>query len=914
MKRRSASVSRAIPSTADLTLQTENMFNNAGRDIPPVRVRSSQDAMEELEYLESNIAEGVDWDTQVSAMQHGMGLVNGGALEYDDFVRGLNRIASGLISAATNLRSALVKQSCLFIAQIAREVGSAIDLIGDFITPLSSQLSHGTQIIAESSKCASLAVAKSCPSRRVLKSIFDIGNSRGSAVKTVAAQSLALVIGGWPIDIINANITKIEAVMTKLLGDAAVETRTEARRAAKAYLDTIPQRGSEFLARLDQRTQKAIRSEPAVANEPRRQVSNYSTRLTTDVNSRTVVEKRRPSPKPRNDMTVKPPERADIAANPPKVLQKKTEADPMRRTLRAPSVNRTTRVMQDDYDNDVRTQRYSASSRVGRPRVPVEDDDDDDIPVRRPRARRPVQEEPEDRMAVSTGRMRNERRQRRVIDDDYEEPAPQPVRGRTSRLREEPVDDDSEEEIIRRPQRVTTTRYERTEAPKRSYSQIGRRQGSVQPVRRGDLGNEKKKPIRLQEGEEKTYLQHLREFVDEERTTELASSMPFISRDLIGLCSNNSPSISSQALQILHDLLSVYAPHFRAILPSLVEMVLGQCEIGNPRSSSTASLILADLHKSFDSGTLLQICLRQTPSIPLLNFAESLVSADDGGVDISSDTICQKLLMLAFRCYNLGTIKNRHTAARIVQSVNDANSGAITRFANALRDQQLRQFEEFISPYIPDLRLRTVTTEVPRFNPKSPVSWRRRLQNVVEATRDDADWEDVRPKVLAELNESLLERKDPSALDLAYSILTNRGFEDFERILPGVLVNSRGETAKSADMVLTAIVRNCDPADVFTAIQPLIVRSDGDMVRAALGFQTRLISMIDAKQVAIVMPSMITGLTKSFEAELPEVRKAVVLCFVELYAKLGKELMDRHTSHLSKGQQKLIAIYLSRRK
>ena len=900
MKRRSASVSRTIPSTADLTIQTETMFNNAGRDIPPVRVRSSQDALVELDYLESNICEGVDWDTQVNAMQRGMGLVNGGALEYDDFVRGLNRIASGLISAATNLRSALVKQSCLFIAQIAREVGSAIDLIGDFITPLSSQLSHGTQIIAESSKFAILAVAKSCPSRRVLKSIFDICNARGSAVKTVAAESLALVISGWPIDIINANITKIEAVLAKLLSDAAVETRTEARRAAKAYLDTNPQRGNDFLSRLDQRTQKAIRSEPQFPTEPRRQVSNYSTRLVPDVNSKTVAERRRPSPKPRTDMTVKPPERADIAANPPKILQKKTEPDPMRRTLRAPSVNRTTRVT-DEYDNDTRPQRFSATSRVGRPRAPPEDEDEEP-PIQRRRVSRPVDE---DRI-----------RRKPAIDDEEDFARP---RARTTKARNEPIDDYSEEEVVRRPQRITTTsaRYEtgRGDTSRRSYSQIGRRQGSVQPVRRGDISNgERKKPIRLQEGEEKVYLQHLRSFIDEERTSELASSMPFISRDLIGLCSNNSAVISSQALQILHDLLSVYAPHFRAMLPSLVEMVLGQCEIGNPRSSSTAALILADMHKSFDSNSLLQICLKQTPSIPLLNFAESLVSVDDGGADVSNDTVCQKLLMLAFRCHNLGTIKNRHTAARIVQSVNDANSGAITRFADSLRDQQLRQFEEFISPYIPDLRFRTMTAEVPRFNPKSPVSWRRRIQNVVEATRDEAAWDEVRPKVLAELNESLLERKDPSALDLAYNILTTRGFEDFERILPGVLINSRGETARAADMVLTAIVRNCDPSDVFTAIQPLIARSDGDMVRAALGFQTRLISMIDARQVAVIMPSMITGLTKSFEAELPEVRKAVVLCFVELYAKVGKELMDRHTSHLSKGQQKLIAIYLSRRK
>ena len=317
--RRSASVTRTIPSTADISEQTKRLFENAGNDIKPIRLKNASEASKEIEYLEANIAEGVEWNDQVSAMQRGMGLLNGGALEYDIFLRGLNRIYSGLVAAATNLRSALVKQSCLFIAQIARETGPSIDLVGDFILPLSSQLSHGTQIIAESCKLAILCISKNCYTRKVLKSIFDICGSRGAAVKAVAAEALSLVLLFWPNDLLNQNFVQIESFLQKLLSDAAVNTRAFARQATKAYQMNFPQKAANFISKLDQRTQRAINDCQLTTEAPKK-----TTYIPVRTNSDSVREIRRPSSRSSQSRTL---ERVDIAANPPRIMRPKKVDD-----------------------------------------------------------------------------------------------------------------------------------------------------------------------------------------------------------------------------------------------------------------------------------------------------------------------------------------------------------------------------------------------------------------------------------------------------------------------------------------------------------------------------------------------------------------------------------------------------------
>ena len=271
--RKSFATPRSTPQS-DSSSQIEMLFAKAGSDIQGIEISSPNEAMNEIEELCQKIQSTNEWDEQVSGMRHGMALVNGGALEYDCFVRNLSKLHDGLASAATNMRSALVKASCLFISQLARELGSQFEICGDFITPLAPQLSHGTQIISNSCKYAILNISKYCPSRRILASVIDLSSSRGANQKAVAAECFSIILSHWPVEAIGTNWPRLLASLQKLLADASPNVRSFARKSAKALQLISPQKSKEFLSKLDQRTRKAISEEAdTVIREPRVEIS-----------------------------------------------------------------------------------------------------------------------------------------------------------------------------------------------------------------------------------------------------------------------------------------------------------------------------------------------------------------------------------------------------------------------------------------------------------------------------------------------------------------------------------------------------------------------------------------------------------------------------------------------------------------
>lgn len=255
------------PTKADLLFETQLLFENAGSEVETINVASESESISLLDQAAAKIDPGVDWDDQTKAMQVVMGLINGGALEYDPFRKNLIQLYSGLVAAATNLRSALVKQSCLVIAQLSRELGNSFDSLGDYITPLSTQLSHGTQIIAESCRLAIICIARYVQSRKTMTYLFDLAQKKGVASKACAAECFSFVTNEWNSDLIRNSWTKFSETLKLLLSDASLETRKYARIAVTYLKYTAPDLADSLISTLDRRAQLSL-DEPAVSSTP----------------------------------------------------------------------------------------------------------------------------------------------------------------------------------------------------------------------------------------------------------------------------------------------------------------------------------------------------------------------------------------------------------------------------------------------------------------------------------------------------------------------------------------------------------------------------------------------------------------------------------------------------------------------
>ncbi|OHT11365.1 hypothetical protein TRFO_19257 [Tritrichomonas foetus] len=245
-------------STADLHQQILLMFENAGRDVDPIAVESQSQANSEASKLVNDLLTPHDWDFQVNVMNRAMGLINGGLLQYDQCIKQLSQINQPLISAAKNLRSTLVKQSCLLISQLAFELGVRFDIFGEMIIPLSSQTSHGTQIIAESCRCTIMNIARCCPTKKVLRSVLDLSKMKSASNREISSECLCFICDKWNTSIIEQNNEFIIESLLRLMGDASQNTRKISRDASQVFIEKYPQYKEKLVSEIDERSAQVI--------------------------------------------------------------------------------------------------------------------------------------------------------------------------------------------------------------------------------------------------------------------------------------------------------------------------------------------------------------------------------------------------------------------------------------------------------------------------------------------------------------------------------------------------------------------------------------------------------------------------------------------------------------------------------
>ena len=233
--------------------QVISTIEMAGFGIQPVEIDAKR-VSKELDFVKSRIDERVEWDEQINAMNHVMALVNGGALEFDDFAPGLISIRSGMVAALKNPRPAVAKRACILLALLARELGSQFDVIGEYIGPLCAQVESPD--IGDHCEYLITYIARKCQSRKVLGSIIEICGMKSVKKRLVGAKALAVVTSTWQAKSIGTNWSRMFQVFSHLLHDKSIDVQRVAKEAIKDLEKLSPQKAKEFMQKIDQGAMK----------------------------------------------------------------------------------------------------------------------------------------------------------------------------------------------------------------------------------------------------------------------------------------------------------------------------------------------------------------------------------------------------------------------------------------------------------------------------------------------------------------------------------------------------------------------------------------------------------------------------------------------------------------------------------
>ena len=982
MKRTPQTSSRnRYQAASDLTIQNQQMFENAGNDIEPIEL---EDPYDEIESLKKLIDQNAEWDDQVAGMKRLMGLINGGALDNYQFRHDLPVFYSGCSAAVRNLRSALVKQACLLICQLARELDSSFDQLGDFISPLSTQLSHGTQIIADSCKFAILCIAKNCPSRRILTSIIDLAGKKGSCPRSVAAESFLEIVSNWNLESYNSLWPKIESCIIQLCSDASPETRSFARDTILALSEKDPKKSVNIINQLDPRTRRAFDelainvnnndSDDEFHRKPIKKPSRApSPRIQTRKLKPTPSEKRNPSPAPQLALKQKQEfeEQEEIGLKREKFNQRENDNDnETNEGYKRPS-NIPTRVKpqikqrpsnlnkknyninfdygnNDNFDNDnevtndnrpyLSSRASQASSNTARPQSKQSNRIN---PSSSSSARsgtsfksaahsRAPSVQPS---ATSTRTKQNSSRVNRApsaskVETQIETKRKQQYRNETFPSRGAVGADNCDDELFNN--RISETPNQRKDtsasrrqslAPMKPFSSRGNNnandaintRGTQKKTNSGSVASSSTSKnttkMHLQSGQERIFLAGIRRLIEEGETAELSENLTDVSLGILKCCVHSSPQIQAAGFSVLNDFLPAFHDHFKPSLKKLLALLNHAVESSAARTAATAQSIINDLPKYFECNELIKVALQQPATFPVLHLLSSLVSMSEAS--LTNDTICMQLLQFAFTFHKNIDMKIRHTTAHIIMRVEQKNHSVIKKFCSTLSESNRESFNDFISPYLPNVSYTNTNIDVPRFDPKLTISFRHKIVEIIENANEN-EWNEVRGQVYSELNEAMQSKGQESAiLNIVKGVLQERGVEEFHRLLPGLLFLSKSGFSPLVNNIFVILMKGTDISQFVSAIIQEAQNSEQSL-SASIDLITRVYATVKPKDCIQSFQVVFPLLKKEFTNENAEIRKKVVMCLVEMKV-ADSETADKYINTLLKSQQKLVAVYYNRR-
>ncbi|KAJ8510755.1 hypothetical protein OPV22_001189 [Ensete ventricosum] len=173
------------------------------------------------------------------------------------------------------------------------------------------------------------------------------------------------------------------------------------------------------------------------------------------------------------------------------------------------------------------------------------------------------------------------------------------------------------------------------------------------------------------------------------------------------------------------------------------------------------------------------------------------------------------------------------------------------------------------------------------------------LQQLVEVSlkNDTSVWTKYFNQILTAVLE-VLDDSDPSVRELALSLvvrmLNNQKseMEDSIEIVTEKLLHVTKDVvpkvSSEANQCLNIILSQFDPFRFLSVIVPLLISDDEKTLVICINCLTKLVGRLPHEDLMKHLPSFLPALFDAFGNQIPDVRKTVVFCLVEIYIILGK--------------------------
>ncbi|XP_073237164.1 CLIP-associating protein 1-A-like isoform X3 [Porites lutea] len=278
---RAASVKKAAPArktsgtksssssnSASAGAVDEADFENAFFECPDVKIYNAKDLAEEMAKIQTVLSDDKnDWEHRVAALKKIRSLVQGGAMEYENFVSLLKLQEGAFKLSIKDLRSSVTREACVTLSYLSTLLKNQFDHTAEAILPaLINLIPNSAKIMATSGHACIRFILKNTHAHRLIPIITNNLTSKSSIIRRRCCDYIDLFLVHWDASTIKPRISEIEEALRKGISDADAEARSATRRAFWHYHELFRDKAESLLKSFDVSKQKQLENDRNLSN------------------------------------------------------------------------------------------------------------------------------------------------------------------------------------------------------------------------------------------------------------------------------------------------------------------------------------------------------------------------------------------------------------------------------------------------------------------------------------------------------------------------------------------------------------------------------------------------------------------------------------------------------------------------
>ncbi|CAH3023339.1 unnamed protein product, partial [Porites evermanni] len=267
-RKTSGTKSSSSSNSASAGAVDEADFENAFFECPDVKIYNAKDLAEEMAKIQTVLSDDKnDWEHRVAALKKIRSLVQGGALEYENFVSLLKLQEGAFKLSIKDLRSSVTREACVTLSYLSTLLKNQFDHTAEAILPaLINLIPNSAKIMATSGHACIRFILKNTHAHRLIPIITNNLTSKSSIIRRRCCDYIDLFLVHWDASTIKPRISEIEEALRKGISDADAEARAATRRAFWHYHELFRDKAESLLKSFDVSKQKQLENDRNLSN------------------------------------------------------------------------------------------------------------------------------------------------------------------------------------------------------------------------------------------------------------------------------------------------------------------------------------------------------------------------------------------------------------------------------------------------------------------------------------------------------------------------------------------------------------------------------------------------------------------------------------------------------------------------